>query len=266
MAGVSGIGMVIVVAAAVRRLCGLHARIPDASLRWLGNLLWVLALVYLYFMIVEELTATYAAPEADRHVAHEITTGSFAPLFWLTVGCLLLTFLIPFILYLRRSYSVTALVVAGLFANVAAIVKRFLIVVPSQTHGALTPIERPLPHVPSVVELGVIAGMFGAVALMVLVFVRIFPIVPTPHARPHGRPPRDGLRTAMTAATALAALFLIALGLSDSFRLFSGHEIDPRIPYAPVIFASGVILMFGSAVVYELVPLHERDHAHRAPR
>jgi hypothetical protein len=129
-----------------------------------------------------------------------------------------------------------------------------LIVVPSQTHGALLPIEPPLPHVPSLVELGVIAGMFGAVALMILVFIRVFPIVPTPHARPHGRPPRDRLRSLVTAATATVAVGLVGLGLADSFRLFSGREIDPRIPYSPVIFATGVILLFGSAVVYELFP------------
>jgi molybdopterin-containing oxidoreductase family membrane subunit len=260
MAGVSGIGMVIMVAAGVRRLCGLRDRIPDASLRWLGNLLWVLALVYLYFMLVEELTATYAAPEADRHVAHEITGGTFAPLFWLTVGSLFLTFLIPFSLYLRRKLSVTGVVVAGAFANVAAIVKRFLIVVPSQTHGALTPVEPPLPQHPSLVELGVIAGMFGAVALMILVFIRVFPIVPTPHALPRlRRPPRDALRTLVTAATALVALFLIGLGLADSFRLFSEGEIDPVVPFAPVIFATGVIVLFGSAVVYELIPARESN-------
>jgi molybdopterin-containing oxidoreductase family membrane subunit len=263
MAGVSGIGMVIVVAAGVRRLCRLHDRIPDASLRWLGNLLWVLALVYLYFMIVEELTATYAAPEADRHVAHAITKGSFAPLFWTAVGCLLLTFAIPFSMYLRRRTSVTAVVIAGVLANVAAVLKRFLIVVPSQTDGAMTPLERPLSHMPSVVEIGIVSGMFGFFALLILVFIRIFPVVPTPHDRPRlRRPPRDALRTTVTGLTALAALFLIIFGLADSFRLFSGHEIDPIVPFSPVIFAAGVMLLFSSAIVYELFPdFHRPDPA-----
>jgi len=259
MAGVSGIGMVILVSAGIRRLCKLHDRIPDASLRWLGNLLWVLALVYLYFMIVEELTASYAGPEADRHVAHQITTGRYAPLFWTTVGCLLVTFVVPFALYLKRTTSVTALVIAGATANVAAILKRFLIVVPSQTEGALLPVEPPLPNAPSPVELGVIAGMFGAVALIILLFVRVFPIVPTPHPHQPARPPHDRLRTLMTAVTAGVAATLVLLGLADSFRLFSHHEIDPRVPYSPVIFATGVILLFGSAVVYELFP-GRREH------
>lgn len=254
MAGVSGIGMVILVTAGARRMFKLHDRIPDASLRWLGNLLWVLALVYLYFMVVEELTATYASPEAERHVAHAVTTGSFAPLFWTTVGCLLMTFLLPFIGYVRRTPSVAPAVVAGLLANVAAVLKRFLIVVPSQTHGSLAPVEPSLPHLPSIVEVAIVGGMFGFVALLILIFMRVFPVVPTPHDGVHGHPPRDGLRTMLTAATAITALVLIALGLADSFRLFSGHEIDPRVPFSPVIFATGVMLLFGSAVVYEVLP------------
>jgi dimethyl sulfoxide reductase membrane subunit len=258
MAGVSGTGMVILVTLGVRRLLGLHDRIPDASVRWLGNLLWVLALVYLYFMVVEELTATYAAPAADRHVAHEIVGGAFAPVFWLTAGSLFLAFLIPFALYLRKRTSVAALGVAALLANVAAVLKRFLIVVPSQTHGMLAPVDPPDAYAPTWVELGMVGGMFGVVALAILLFVRIFPIVPTPHPPdPEHRPERDWRRAAATALTALVALGVIALGLSDSFRLWS-EEIDPRIPFSPAIFATGVILLFSSAIVYETFPPRRR--------
>ena len=254
MAGVSGIGMVIVVAAAIRKLCNLYDRIPDASLQWLGNLLWVLALVYLYFMVVEELTATYAGPEADRHIAHALTEGKFSPLFWTVVTCLFLTFLVPFTLYLRKKVSVRLLVVVGLLANVAAVLKRVLLIVPSQTDGAMLPVEPPLPLAPQWVELGVIVGMFGAVTALILIFVRIFPIVPSAHPAPAMKPPRDNLRAVVTVTMMVVATCITALGLADSFRLFSGQEIDPRIPYSPVIFASGVILLFGSAAMYELFP------------
>jgi molybdopterin-containing oxidoreductase family membrane subunit len=251
MAGVSGIGAVILVTAGLRRMGKLD--IPDASLRWLGNLLWVLSLVYLYFMLVEELTATYAAPEADREVAHAITMGPFAPLFWITVACLLLAFAIPFVLYLRKRTSVRALVIASAAANIAAILKRYLIVVPSQTHGALTPIVAGKPYVPTLAEYGVVLGLFGIVAFAVLVFVRIFPAVPSDHPS-EDAPPRDLLRVGLTGLTVLTALGLIALGLADSFRLFSGRETDPRIPYSPLVFASGVIILFCAAIVYEVLP------------
>jgi Ni/Fe-hydrogenase subunit HybB-like protein len=265
MAGVSGTGMVILVTIAVRRLLGLHHRIPDASIRWLGNFMWVLALVYLYFMVVEELTATYAAPAADRHVAHEIVTGHFAPVFWTTATCLLLAFAIPFVGYLRGRTSVAAIGVAALLANVAAVLKRFLLVVPSQTHGALAPIDPPDAYAPTWVELGIVGGMFGVVALAILLFIRVFPIVPTPHPPDPTTPrDRDWLRAAATAATALTAIAIIAVGLSDSFRMWSGVEIDPRIPYSPALFAGGVILLFSSAIVYEAFPRRRRRAPPRA--
>jgi Ni/Fe-hydrogenase subunit HybB-like protein len=88
LAGASGMGMLILAVVVLRRMLGL--RIPDASIHWLGSLLWILCLVYLYFTVVEELTATYAGPALDRHVAHTIVTGQFSRSFTVAVGCLAL--------------------------------------------------------------------------------------------------------------------------------------------------------------------------------
>jgi molybdopterin-containing oxidoreductase family membrane subunit len=256
LAGVSGTGMVMLAAFGLRRMFGLHEHIPDTALRWLGTLLWILSLVYLYFMIVEELTASYAAPAADRHVAHEVVAGTFSPLFWVTVACLLASLLLPLLMFLRRLTSMRWLVIAAVLANVAAVLKRVLIVVPSQTHGALLPVDHG-EYAPTTIEYGIIVGLFGLVAFAMLVFARVFPVVPT-HVAPVPRAkethPRGGVRQMATWATALVALALIAVGLADSFRLFSGPELDPRIPYSPVMFAGGVMLLFSSAIVYELIP------------
>lgn len=259
MAGVSGTGALIVLAAIVRRLFRLEDRIPIAALRWLGNFLWVLAAVYLYFMIVEELTSTYAAPRADRRIAHEVVGGSFAISFWLTVGSLGLAFLIPFVMYLRRLTSVAWLVVAALLANVAAVLKRLLIVVPSQTHGGHLQLREGL-YTPTWVEIGVVLGAAGLLVLGILLFGRIFPLVPTPvpEARRHAAVPREPLRVLATVTCALIAAGLIAFGLSDSFRMWSGDELDPRVPFSPAIFAAGVILLFSSAIVYETFPARRR--------
>jgi hypothetical protein len=151
---------------------------------------------------------------------------------------------------------VVAVGLAAVLANVAAVLKRFLLVVPSQTHGALAPTDPPGVYAPTWVELGMVAGMFGIIGLAVLVFVRIFPISATPHpaeAAPT-RIERDWLRVAATSLTGAVALAVIAVGLSDSFRLWSGGGIDPRIPYSPALFAGGVILLFASAIVYETFP------------
>ena len=125
---------------------------------------------------------------------------------------------------------------------------------------------------PTWAEYGVVVGLFGLVALAILVFVRIFPIVPTLHAAPpRQRAKRDWVRFGATTTTLLGAVLLIAVGLSDSFRMWSGSDIDPRIPFAPAIFASGVMLLFVSAIVYETMPrkprpLPEPRREHPAPR
>ncbi|HTJ45692.1 MAG TPA: NrfD/PsrC family molybdoenzyme membrane anchor subunit [Kofleriaceae bacterium] len=255
MAGVSGTGMLILFALLARRLFHLEDALPLSAIRWLGNFLWVLSLVYLYFMIVEELTASYAGPRAEREIAHEVTTGLFARSFWITVGCLFAAFLIPFVMYLTKRSSMAALAIAAALANVAAVLKRLLIVVPSQTDGGLLQLRRGL-YTPTLVEVGVVCGAVGLCAIALLSFGRIFPLVPTAiaPAQKHAHLPRDPLRMILTTITALAALGLIAFGLSDSFRLWSHGELDPHVPFSPAIFASGVMLLFSSAIVYETFP------------
>ncbi|MBI2893423.1 MAG: polysulfide reductase NrfD [Deltaproteobacteria bacterium] len=255
LAGVSGTGLLILCALGFRRLFKLHRDLPDATFHWLGNFLWILSLVYLYFMIVDELTATYSGPLADREIAHEIVGGAFAPFFWTCAGSLFLTFLIPFLLYVRGKRSVGWVAVAGVTANIAAVLKRFLIVVPSQTHGTMIPIEPPQMYTPTWIEFGVVGGLFGLMALSQLLFGRFFPLVPSPHPHDHDfRGPREVRRPVATLFAAACAIALVVVGLTDSFRLWSHGEVDPRIPFSPVIFASGVMLLFISAIVYEVFP------------
>jgi len=255
LAGASGTGMLILAAVIMRRMLRLKAAIPDSAIHWLGGFLWVLSLVYLYFTVVEELTATYAGPHMDRHVAHEIVTGAYSASFWVAVSCLFLAFLIPFLQYLRRRPSVTGIAIAGALVNVGALVKRLLIVVPSQTHGSFLAIEKGV-YSPSWIEWSIMAAAASVVLLILLVFARIFPIT-------HGHEdeltrdtplPRDPLRKVIAIVWALIALVLVIVGLTDSFRLWSGDELDPRIPFAPVIFAAGVMMLFTTAVIYELLP------------
>ncbi|MBI4821444.1 MAG: polysulfide reductase NrfD [Deltaproteobacteria bacterium] len=255
MAGVSGTGALIVISLILRRMLKLD--IDDSAIHWLGNFLWILSLVYVYFLIVEELTASYAAPAMDRHVAHEVIAGRYALSYWLMAACLFLTFLIPFLLYLLRKKSTGWIAVAAVLGNVAAVLKRLLIVVPSQTHGSmLASFEG--DYVPTWIEWAVVSGAAGLVLIAILLFGAIFPLVPG-HQPPLVRTlplPKDPVRGLVTLLWALAAIGFILFGLSDSFRLWSGTEIDPSIPFSPVIFANGVILIFTTAVIYEILPTH----------
>ena len=265
LAGASGTGMLILAAVVLRRMLGLRAQIPDSAIHWLGGFLWLLALVYLYFTIVEELTATYAGPRVDRHVAHQIVTGHYSISFWVAISSLFLAFVIPFVQYLRAKPSVNGIVVAAIAVNIGAVVKRLLIVVPSQTEGSFLALDQGT-YTPSWIEWSVMGAAASVVLLIILLFARVFPLT---HGHEdeltrHAPLPPDRARKLVSLVWAAIALVLVVVGLTDSFRLWSGSELDPRLPFAPVIFAGGVMMLFTTAVVYEVLPARHRRQ--RSPR
>lgn len=271
LAGVSGTGVLIVVSLILRRLFSLRDKLPDSALRWLGNLMWVLAAIYLYFMLAEEMTATYAGPRSDRNVAHAIVTGVYAPYFWLTVVALGTCFVVPFYMFITKKSSITWLGVAASGGIIGAITKRLLIIVPSQTHGARIQFSSG-SYTPSWVEFGFVVGLVGLMALLILLFTRFFPIVPDPELMKSDayerakKWPHDRLRITVTVAWALVSLSLLGVGLADSLRMWTGgNEIDPRIPYSPLLFAFGVMMMFCTAIVYEALPGSKSEDSHPEP-
>lgn len=162
---------------------------------------------------------------------------------------------------MRRRPSAFGLILASSAANLAAVVKRVLIVVPSQTHGALMPLERGT-YLAAGIEIGVMLGLVGMITAVFLIFGRVFPLVPSEHppvtralieAEPAlGR--RERLRASAAGFTILVAVALIVIGLLDSFRVIDPSFQDPRIPFSPVLFALGVMTLFSAAIVYEVWP------------
>ena len=256
MAGVSGIGVLLIILAAVRTLLKLHEEIPLSAFRWLGNFLWVLIVVTLYFIISDELTSSYAASAHQRHAAHNIATGEFKHLFRLEIGSLLLALLLLFGQFALGKTSVWLTAAAGLSVNVAAVMKRFLLVVPSQTSATM--LEWPHGHyAPSWVELGLVGGLVCLGMLMYSVFSWIFPLLPL---EPHHAP---AVATASADETRrrVIAFGVLGLGLAAavtgfllSSRFGTKEYLDPLLPFSPVLFIIGVVAVFGSAAVYETLP------------
>jgi hypothetical protein len=172
MAGVSGVGMLILIAAFLRRALGETERLGERVFRWLSTFLMVLVLVYLYFMVVELLTSTYTGHSHEVQLTLSLLWGEYAWLYWGAVGALVGSVLVPL---LWRS-SIASAVVAGLLVNVAAIAKRVLIVVPSQTHGGLLPYGTG-SYTPTWVEYSIVVGLFALGTLLYSIFVKVFPIM-----------------------------------------------------------------------------------------
>lgn len=179
MAGASGIGLLVVLAAVFRRTLHQESRLNMDIFRTLGRFMMVLLLVYLYFMVVELLTAGYAGPERDREVTEAMLWGEYGWIYWSSVALLVLSAGALLWQAITRRWNLKLMVAIGLAVNVAAIGKRFLIVVPSLTKGELLPYE-PGTYTPSAVEVGVILGLFALGALIIGAFSKAFPIMELP--------------------------------------------------------------------------------------
>jgi Ni/Fe-hydrogenase subunit HybB-like protein len=178
LAGVSGIGHLLVLAAIVRKLLGQEHRIGMEAFAWLGRFLMVLLFVYSYFVIVEIFTTIYQPTVAEQRIGDALLTGRYAWLFWVSVATLLVPAVWLGWMAVTKRWNVGALVAIGLLVNVGAMGKRYLIVVPSQTHGQLLPYGDGVgSYSPTWVEYAVAVGLFSFGALLIGIFMKLFPII-----------------------------------------------------------------------------------------
>jgi len=179
LAGVSGIGLLILIAAILRKVLGAQEQLTQEVFEWLGNFLMILIVAYLYFMVVEWLTATYPSGQPDSVVSNALFAGEFAWMYWLTFATLVIPFGLLAVQFIFKRYHLSWIVLSGIMVNVAATVKRYLIVVPSQTHGTLLPYGIG-SYSPTWVEYAVVLGIFSFGVLMFVLFIKMFPIMNLP--------------------------------------------------------------------------------------
>jgi molybdopterin-containing oxidoreductase family membrane subunit len=109
-------------------------------------------------------------------ISNALLKGRYAVLFWLSGGLLVLAGLTGGVQMITRRYSIPLLVAAGVLVTAAAILKRFLLVVPSLTMGQRLPYADG-GYSPNWVEYSVILGLFALGALMYIAFLKVFPII-----------------------------------------------------------------------------------------
>jgi molybdopterin-containing oxidoreductase family membrane subunit len=186
LAGVSGLGMLIIIAAILRKVLKLEEQFTLDIFKFLGNFLMALTVAYLYFMVVEMLTAVYVAGPHEAAINQALLFGQYALIFWTSVAFLVVSFVLLFVQFARNRYSFGLAVLAGVLVNLAAIGKRYLIVIPSQTHGSLLPYTTGT-YSPSWVEVSIILGLFALGALLFITFMKLFPIMELAEAAEGGR-------------------------------------------------------------------------------
>lgn len=178
----SGIATLILMMAILRKTLHLEQWITAQHFTNLAYLMAALALIVIYFNLSEFVTAGYKLSGSERVYLGEIFTGAFAPMYWAYVALgLFVPVLIVVTPQLRR---VGAIVAAAILVDVAMWFERYVIVVASLRVPQM-PYPDPARYLPSWVEVAISLGSVALFALIVTLFVKIFPVVSVWEIREH---------------------------------------------------------------------------------
>jgi molybdopterin-containing oxidoreductase family membrane subunit len=169
----SGIAALVLVMAALRRFLHLEAYLRPLHFDNLGKLLLLMSLVWGYFAVAEHLTIWYGKQPSEYAVLEDRVYGKFAPFFWAMV---VLNFVVPFVLLgIRRLRTIRNVAICGVTVLAGMWLERFLIVVGTLSRPRLASAWG--GYSPSWVEISITAGTFAGMALMYLVFAKLFPVI-----------------------------------------------------------------------------------------
>ncbi len=169
----SGIGALLIIMAIVRKVYHLQDYIKSIHFNYLGILLLVMTLLWVYFTFAEYLTTYYGNEPTEMAVLWAKIGGEYRIYFWAMV---LFDFVIPFgILCNRRTRTITGTVVASISVCIGMWLERFTIVVPTLVNPRL-PWHRGL-YFPTWIEWSLTAAFFATFALLYMIFTKFFPIV-----------------------------------------------------------------------------------------
>ena len=169
----SGIATLIVVMAILRRVYRLEEYITPKHFLYLGYLLAAMAGVMIYANLSEYITAGFKFEEGTEFLFRQLFVEEFAPYFWFYfIGGLLTPVVFMFI---RRLRTIGGIVTAAVFVDLGMFVERYFIVV-TGLRAPLLPYE-PASYTPTWVEWSITAGGFAFFALLITLFVKVFPIM-----------------------------------------------------------------------------------------
>jgi Ni/Fe-hydrogenase subunit HybB-like protein len=170
----SGVALVIVAVSAYRRAYRLQEFITAKQFRYLGYILLVLGMTYLYFTFAELLTEGYASTDEGLAVLSMLLTGRYSLIFWpWVVGGLILPIALIALPWTR---TITGITVASLLVVVGMWVKRVLIVVPAME---LSPVgHQIIPYSPTWVELTLTLAGAAAIPWLLMIVFRFVPVLP----------------------------------------------------------------------------------------
>jgi molybdopterin-containing oxidoreductase family membrane subunit len=169
----SGIATIIVIMAVVRKIYHLEEYITEKHFVYLGYLLAAFTLIMIYGNLSEYVTSGYKLEQGEEFHFRQLFLEQFAGFYWYYfVGGLVIPGLLILLPWTRNIWGV---VVAALLADAAMWVERYFIVV-AGLRVPLMPYE-PSNYAPSWIELSIVAAGFALFALLVTLFIKVFPII-----------------------------------------------------------------------------------------
>ena len=169
----SGIGILIIVMAILRRAYHLDEYVTEKHFIYLGYLMAAFAAIMIYANISELMTHGYKMAEGVEFHFRQLFLEGFGPLFWFyLLGGLVAPIAI---VLLPATRSVNGVVAAAVLVALAMWVERYVIVV-TGLRVPLMPYD-PASYAPTWVEWSMLAAGLALFALLITVFTKVFPII-----------------------------------------------------------------------------------------
>ena len=182
-----GAASVIVVMYFIRLRYECKHYITNEHFNMMGKLMVLTSVLYLYFNLNEFMVPAYKMKSAEGAHILDLFQGEFAPIFWFVQ---IAGMIIPIILMIFRYFrKPKPLMIIAVFVVTGAFLKRYLIVTPTLLHPYLPVQNYPLSYHhynPTFSEISITVGSIALVALIISLFIKVFPIIPiseTAHER-----------------------------------------------------------------------------------
>jgi molybdopterin-containing oxidoreductase family membrane subunit len=177
----SGIAALVLAMSIIRKTMNLEKYLTPHHFDNLAKLLLLMSLLWLYFTVAENLTAWYGNEPKEMNVFGARVRGPFAPFFWIMVLC---NFVVPFVLLsIRRLRSIRTATIASVTVLIGMWLERYLIIVPTLSMPRLAAAWG--HYSPTWVEISISVATFAVMAVLYLIFSKLFPIVSIWEFEPH---------------------------------------------------------------------------------
>jgi Ni/Fe-hydrogenase subunit HybB-like protein len=169
----SGFAMVVLLAAAIRWGFGFERLLTIRHFEAMALIILASSLIMALSYATEWFSAWYGGQRAERSEVVFAFTGSYAPMFWLQLGC---NCAAPQILWLRRMRRSLAVLIAVSVAVLAGMwLERILIIWNTLSHDYLPSMHR--LFLPTLEDWTLLIAPLGLFATPFLIFLRLLPAI-----------------------------------------------------------------------------------------